>query len=49
MSDFVNNGWSIYVAAATVIGLIACLALLIIAARRKVMANMMEGPEGGGM
>jgi cytochrome c oxidase cbb3-type subunit 3 len=39
MSDFINNGWSIYIAAATIIGLIACLALLIIAARRRVMAG----------
>jgi cytochrome c oxidase cbb3-type subunit 3 len=39
MSDFFNNGWSIYVAAATIAGLAACLALLIIAARRRVMAN----------
>lgn len=39
MSDFFNSGWSIFVAAATVISLIACLALLIIAARRRVMAN----------
>jgi cytochrome c oxidase cbb3-type subunit III len=39
MSDFFNSGWSIYVAAATVVGLVACLALLVIAARRRVMAN----------
>lgn len=39
MSDFFNNGWSIYIAAATLAGLLACLALLVIAARRKVMAN----------
>ena len=39
MSDFFHNGWSIYIAAVTVIGLIACLALLIIAARRRVMAG----------
>jgi cytochrome c oxidase cbb3-type subunit 3 len=39
MSDFLHNGWSIYVAAATVAGLLACLALLIIAARRRVMAS----------
>lgn len=39
MSDFFNSGWSIFVAAVTIIGLIACLALLIIASRRKVMAN----------
>jgi cytochrome c oxidase cbb3-type subunit 3 len=38
MSDFFNEGWSVYIAAATVLGLAACLALLIIAARRKVMA-----------
>ncbi|MEW6706107.1 MAG: cytochrome-c oxidase, cbb3-type subunit III [Pseudomonadota bacterium] len=39
MSDFFNSGWSVYVAAFTIIGLIACLVLLMIAARRKVMAG----------
>ncbi|MDH0866313.1 cytochrome-c oxidase, cbb3-type subunit III [Mitsuaria sp. GD03876] len=39
MSDFVSNGWSLFVAAATVLGLALCLALLIIASRRKVMAE----------
>ncbi|RVT47717.1 cytochrome-c oxidase, cbb3-type subunit III [Rubrivivax albus] len=39
MSDFFNSGWSIFVAAVTILGLVACLALLIIASRRKVMAN----------
>ena len=39
MSDFVNSGWSIFVAVVTVISLLACLGLLIIAARRRVMAN----------
>lgn len=39
MSDFVSNGWSIFVAAATVLGLLLCVVLLIIASRRKVMAN----------
>lgn len=39
MSDFFHSGWSIFVAAVTVVGLVACLALLIIASRRKVMAN----------
>ncbi|PIM52702.1 cytochrome-c oxidase, cbb3-type subunit III [Roseateles chitinivorans] len=38
MSDFVSNGWSLFVALATVLGLALCLALLIIASRRKVMA-----------
>jgi cytochrome c oxidase cbb3-type subunit 3 len=39
MSDFFNTGWSIYIAVATALGLAACLALLIIAARRRVMAG----------
>ena len=39
MSDFFHNGWSIFVAAVTVLGLVACLALLIIASRRRVMAD----------
>lgn len=39
MSDFVSNGWSLFVAASTVLGLALCLALLIIASRRKLMAE----------
>ena len=39
MSDFFSAGWSVYIAAATVVGLVACIGLLIIASRRKVMAN----------
>jgi len=39
MSDFFASGWSLYIAAATILGLVACLALLIIAARRRVMAG----------
>jgi len=39
MSDFFSSGWSIYIAVATIVGLVACLALLIIAARRRVMAG----------
>ena len=39
MSDFVNNGWSLYVAITTIVGLVACLALLVVAARRRVMAG----------
>ena len=39
MSDFVNSGWGLFVAVSTVISLLACLGLLIIASRRKVMAN----------
>ncbi len=39
MSDFVSTGWSVFIAAVTVLGLLACLVLLIIASRRKVMAD----------
>jgi cytochrome c oxidase cbb3-type subunit 3 len=39
MSDFFNSGWSVFVAAATIIGLLACLGLLVVASRRKVMAD----------
>lgn len=39
MSDFFHSGWSVYIAAVTILGLVACLALLIIAARRRVMAG----------
>lgn len=39
MSDFFSNGWSIAIAAATLAGLFACIALLVIAARRRVMAG----------
>jgi cytochrome c oxidase cbb3-type subunit 3 len=42
MSDFVNNGWSIFIAAATLAGLLACLWLLLVASKRKVMV----GPKG---
>lgn len=39
MSDFIHSGWGWFVAAATVLGLLACLVLLAIASRRKVMAG----------
>ena len=39
MSDFFNEGWSVYIAAVTALGLAACLGLLIVAARRRVMAG----------
>lgn len=38
MSDFFNQGWSIFVAAATVLGLLACIVLLLIASRRQPSA-----------
>ena len=39
MSDFDHSAWGWFVAVATVLSLLACLALLIIAARRRVMAS----------
>jgi cytochrome c oxidase cbb3-type subunit 3 len=39
MSDFINNGWSVYIAAVVIVSLLACLALLIVASKRKVMAQ----------
>jgi cytochrome c oxidase cbb3-type subunit 3 len=39
MSDFIHGGWGIFVAIATVVGLIACVGLLIVASRREVMAE----------
>jgi len=39
MSDFVSGNWSIFIAVVTVVSLLACLALLIGASRRKVMAG----------
>jgi cytochrome c oxidase cbb3-type subunit 3 len=39
VSDFVNSGWGLFVAAATVLSLLACIGLLIVASRRRVMAD----------
>jgi cytochrome c oxidase cbb3-type subunit 3 len=39
VSDFVNGGWGLFIAVTTVVSLLACLGLLIIASRRKVMAD----------
>ena len=38
MSDFYSNGWSIFIIAATVLGLLGCLWLLFVASRRQPMA-----------
>ena len=38
MSDFVSNGWALFVAGVTVVSIVWCLVLLIIASKRKVMA-----------
>ncbi len=39
MSDFVSDGWSIFVAGATVLSLLFCLVLLAIASKRKIIPN----------
>jgi cytochrome c oxidase cbb3-type subunit III len=39
MSDFNNPAWSVYVAALTLIGIVGCLVLLWVTARKKVVAN----------
>lgn len=39
MSDFFSPGWSIYIAVATILGLAACLALLLIASRGQASAK----------
>ena len=39
MSDFINNFWSVYVAAITLIGIFGCLLLLILVARKKVVSS----------
>lgn len=39
MSDFFSQGWSIYIAAVTILGLVGCLWLLLVASKRKVMAG----------
>jgi len=39
MSDFLSGGWSLAIAAVTVVSLLACLVLLLIASRRRVMAQ----------
>jgi len=42
MSDFVSGGWAVFVAVATVVSLIACLVLLVIAARRSVLSGAVD-------
>jgi cytochrome c oxidase cbb3-type subunit III len=39
MSDFFSSGWSIFIAVTTLVGLLACLALLVVASRRVKMAD----------
>ena len=46
MSDFFSGGWSIYIAAATIVGLVACVLLLIVAARRRVVGAVDDNTTG---
>jgi cytochrome c oxidase cbb3-type subunit III len=46
MSDFTAGGWSIAIAVATILSLIACVVLLLIAARRRVMGNVDDNTTG---
>jgi cytochrome c oxidase cbb3-type subunit III len=46
MSDFAGGGWSLFIAASTVLGLIACLLLLVIAARRRVTPGVDDNTTG---
>jgi cytochrome c oxidase cbb3-type subunit III len=39
MSDFINNNWSVFITVATVLGILACLLLLIVTGRKKVVAR----------
>jgi cytochrome c oxidase cbb3-type subunit III len=46
MSDFASGGWSLFIAASTVLGLIACVLLLIVAARRRVTPGVTDNTTG---
>jgi cytochrome c oxidase cbb3-type subunit III len=46
MSDFTGGGWSLFIAVSTVLGLIACLLLLFIAARRRVTPGVNDNTTG---
>jgi cytochrome c oxidase cbb3-type subunit III len=46
MSDFSSGSWSLFIAASTVLGLIACLLLLIVAARRRVTPGVNDNTTG---
>jgi cytochrome c oxidase cbb3-type subunit III len=46
MSDFTGGGWSLFIAASTLLGLVACVLLLIVAARRRVSGNVDDNTTG---
>ncbi len=46
MSDFISGGWSVFVAVGTVISIVFCLVLLLIAARRRVVPGATDNSTG---
>ena len=46
MSDFTSGGWSVFIAVATILGIIACIVLLMIAARRRVVPGVTDNTTG---
>jgi cytochrome c oxidase cbb3-type subunit III len=46
MSDFTGGGWSLFIAASTLLGLVACVLLLIVAARRRVVGTVDDNTTG---
>ncbi len=46
MSDFFSGGWSLFVAISTIVGIVACLVLLLIAARRHVVPGVSDNSTG---
>ncbi len=46
MSDFTSSGWSLFIAASTLLGLVFCVLLLVIAARRRVVGSVDDNTTG---
>jgi cytochrome c oxidase cbb3-type subunit III len=46
MSDFTGGGWSLFIAASTLLGLVACVLLLIVAARRRIVGTVDDNTTG---
>lgn len=46
MSDFFSSGWSLFIAVSTILGIVACLWLLLVAARRRVVPGVTDNSTG---
>jgi cytochrome c oxidase cbb3-type subunit III len=46
MSDFISDGWSVFVAVVTILSILACIVLLLIAARRRVAPGVKDNSTG---